>query len=103
MDARLRYAEIADELAARDPDVTLGKMFGREVVKRHGKVVAGLGDDAMIFKLTDPAERERALGLPGAEPFRPMGRTMKEWVQVPAAQADEWPALAQAALRAMLG
>jgi hypothetical protein len=100
MDARARYEELADELAARDPDVSLGKMFGREVVKRNGKVVVGLGEDAMIFKLPDPAERERALGLPGAEPFKPMGRTMKEWVQVPVAQADEWPALAEAALRA---
>jgi hypothetical protein len=99
MDARARYEELADELAARDPDVALGKVFGYEVVKRYRKVVAALGDDAMIFRLPDPAERERALGLPGAELFKPLGRTMKEWVQVPAAHADEWPALAEAALR----
>ena len=91
MDARARYEELVDELVARDPDVRPGKMFGREVVKRNGKVVAGLGEDAMIFKLSDPAEREHALDLDGAEPSSPRDGPMKEWVQVPVAHADEWP------------
>jgi hypothetical protein len=42
--------------------------------------------------------RSAVLALEGAHLFDPMGgRPMKEWVQVPAAHADEWPRLAELA------
>ncbi len=55
----------------------------------------------MVFKLPDAAERERALTLEGAQLFDPSGRgrPMKEWVQVPAAHAGEWPGLAELAVK----
>jgi hypothetical protein len=53
----------------------------------------------MLFKLSDPDEREQALALDGAGPFVAMGRPMREWVQMPFEHADEWPTLAEAALR----
>src|SRR4051812_29203268 len=99
MDAEERYAELADDLAARDPAIALGKMFGMPCVKRNGKAVAGFHKGEMVFKLPDEAAREEALALDGAHLFDPMGgRPMREWVQVPAAQADAWPGLARRAL-----
>lgn len=100
MDAQARYDELADDLAARNDDVTLGKMFGMPCVKRGGKAVAGFWKESIVFKLPGEAARERALALDGAELFDPMGgRPMKEWVVVPAAHADEWPGLASEALK----
>lgn len=99
MDAQARYEELVDDLVARDPAVGPGAMFGKPVVKRNGKVVAGLDGTYMFFKLSDPAARERALALEGVEPFVARGRPMREWVLVPPEQADEWPGLAEAALR----
>jgi hypothetical protein len=100
MDAQARYDELADDLAARNDDVTLGKMFGMPCVKRGGKAVAGFWQESVVFKLSDTTARERALALDGAELFDPMGgRPMKEWVVVPATHADAWPRLAEDALK----
>ena len=41
MDARARYDEIADDLAARNPDVVLGQMMGMPVIKAGGKMIGG--------------------------------------------------------------
>ena len=100
MDAQARYDELADDLAAQNDDVTLGKMFGMPCVKRGGKAIAGFWQESVVFKLPDAVARERALALEGSELFDPMGgRPMKEWVVVPATHADEWPGLAGEALK----
>jgi hypothetical protein len=72
-------------------------MFGMSCLKAGGKAFAGLHGDAAVFKL--PADAlQRALALPGAQPFDPSGgRPMREWAQVPLASSTEWPDLAQAA------
>jgi hypothetical protein len=99
VDTQARYEKIADDLAARHADVQPGQMFGMPVVKRGTKAACGVWEDALVFKLTDAAARERALALDGSDLFDPMGgRPMKEWVVVPAAHADEWPRLAEDAL-----
>ena len=52
----------------------------------------------MIFKLS-PSDVERALAVPGASHFDPMGgRPMREWVAVPPEQSEHWLDLSQAAL-----
>ncbi len=102
MDPRARFDEIVDDLAASDPDVQSGQMMGRPCIKAGGKIIAGYeAKGSMVFKLPDEAEREKALGLDGAQPFDPMGsgRVMKEWVDVPMAHADRWAELADTALR----
>src|SRR5919198_6490281 len=102
MDARARYDEIADDLAARNDDVELGQMMGMPAIKRGGKMIGGFSNDrdAMVFKLPDASQREAALALDGAELFDPSGgrrAPMKEWVVVPSAHADKWGDLAQQA------
>ena len=68
--------------------------------RENGKVVAGhWKDGGLTVKLTDEAQREAALGVPGAERFDPgMGRVMKEWVLVPASQSDRWLELVRQAI-----
>ena len=101
MDARERFDEIADDLVAQNGDVTLSQMLGMPALKGGGKLWVGFWKDEMVFKLTDEAERERALALEGAHLFDPGGRDrpMKEWVVVPQAHARDWPQLAERALR----
>ena len=100
MDARPTYDEITDALIAEHGDVERATMMGMPSLKRNGKLLAGFWRDSMVFKLTDPAARERALALGGATLFDPSerGRPMKEWVQVPVTHTDRWPDLARQAL-----
>lgn len=102
MNAQERYKELVDDVLAQNPDVQASKMMGMPCVKRGGKMVAGFsrGDEAMTFKLTDPAEHAEALALEGAHLFDPGGnnRPFKQWVVVPSAHADEWERLLQRAL-----
>jgi hypothetical protein len=104
MDARTRYDELADDLAAQNDDVELGQMMGMPAIKRRGKMIGGFSNDegAMVFKLPDEEAREGALALDGAHLFDPSGgrrAPMKVWVVVPADHADEWAGLADQALR----
>ena len=96
----MTWEELVTEVTARHP-LRESKMFGMPCLKReNGKVVAGLWKDGGLnVKLTDEAQREAALSLPGAEPFDPgMGRPMKEWVLVPAAESGEWMRLVEQAI-----
>ena len=107
MDAQQRYDEIADDLAARNAEVQLGQMMGMPAIKAGGKMIGGFSsaERAMVFKLPNAGDREQALALEGAHLFDPggRGRPMKEWVAVPSAHVDSWPALAEAALMRRAG
>jgi hypothetical protein len=102
VDPEARFDEICDEVLARNADVERTKMMGMPSLKRNGKLVAGYtaAETAMVFKLTEARARERALALDGAHLFDPggRGRPMKEWVVVPPAHAEQWPALAEQTL-----
>jgi hypothetical protein len=102
MDARERYDEICDDLAARNPEVVLTQMMGMPSVKADGKLVCGWirSEEAMVFKLPDAELHAEALAFDGAHLFDPsgQGRPFKEWVVVPNAHAAEWPRLAERAL-----
>src|SRR6266566_4561460 len=64
-DAINTYNELAQELAATNDDVTLGKMFGMPCINVNRKAFAGLFQDDMVFKLTGDAHAQ-ALQLDGA-------------------------------------
>ena len=100
MEPRARYDEIADDLVARNADVSVAKMLGMPCIKRGCKMVGGFWKESMVFKLVDPEARKQALSLEGAALFDPseQGRPMREWVAVPAAHADRWAELAEQAL-----
>jgi hypothetical protein len=104
-DPRATYDAIADELLAENPDVQLGQMMGMPCIKCGGKLIAGIWDEEMVFKLPDEGVRKQALALEGAHLFDPSGQNkpFKEWVQVPAAHMGDWPGLADEALRLRSG
>jgi len=101
-DARARYDDICDALTAWRPDVRRSTVFGMPCLKRSGRVVAGFArtEEGMVFKLTDPEARARALAVPGAHLFDPSarGEHFRQWVVVPASSADEWESLAYEAV-----
>ena len=101
MEPQETYDQIADELIAENPDVQLGQMMGMPSIKCGGKLIAGIWDEEMVFKLPDEGVRKQALALAGAHLFDPSGQNkpFKEWVQVPAAHMEEWPRFADEALR----
>jgi hypothetical protein len=94
-----RYEEIAAGLEGAG--VRASSMFGMPTLKLNGKAIGGLWGDAMTFKLAPEALAD-ALRIGGAQQFDPsgLGRPMKAWVVIPAAQAAEWERLAQLALGA---
>jgi hypothetical protein len=96
----MTWEELVAEVKARHP-LRESTMFGMPCLKReNGKVVAGhWKGGGLTVKLTDEAQREAALALPGAELFDPgMGRAMREWVLVPATQSGEWRGLVEQAI-----
>jgi hypothetical protein len=95
--AQRAFHEIAEELAGMG--ATESQMFGMPTMKVGGKAFAGVpGTGGMVFKLP-PDEVRGALELKGTELFDPgMGRPMREWVVVPAAQSRRWRALAEVSL-----
>src|SRR3954453_4456050 len=101
MDARERFDELCDDLAAQNPEVTLTHMMGMPAVKADGKLVWVFirAQGAMVFKLPDAGTHAEALGLDGAHLFDPSGegRPFKQWVVVPEAHSSAWADLAQRA------
>ncbi|MFP4323601.1 MAG: hypothetical protein ACLFTK_14200 [Anaerolineales bacterium] len=71
-----------------------GSWFSLPCVKIHGKIFAALWTDTdeLIVKLPSP-QREDALKREGVHLFQPLPerKPMQEWVQVPAAHAEQWP------------
>ena len=95
--------DVAAAFSAHE-DVTLSKMFGAPCLKVGGKVFAVLWGKDVAFKLTGDALSE-ALQVAGAHPFDPRGKghPMRQWVQIPAAQASAWSRLAQLARQCVAG
>jgi hypothetical protein len=104
MDVEERFVQIADELA--DRGVLPGALFGARSLTFDGRAFAAFrGERAALRLVAGTPAHDEALALPGAAPFDPSGkgRPMKDWVAVPAAHADQWPWLAEAALDALVG
>ena len=96
---RAAYDALAQALLLREPAISAGRMFGVECLLVGRKLFALFQADSMVFKLGG-GEHRAALALPGAQVWHPPGqqRAMGRWVQVPAAQAERWPQLAEQAL-----
>src|SRR5215475_9511267 len=88
----------------KDPRVETLKMFGGVAAKVNGHIFAGLfGRSTMIWLPED--ERARALALPGAAPFDPMGdgRARSDKIMLPEAMMRDAKALARWVARAFEG
>ncbi len=68
---------------ALPPAAERRKMFGMPAAFVNGNMMAGVFEDSIMVRLP---EKDRAkLVATGGAPFAPMGRTMKEYLTVPAA------------------
>jgi TfoX/Sxy family transcriptional regulator of competence genes len=88
----------------RDGRVETMKMFGGVAAKVNGHIFAGLfGRSTMIW--LPEGERARALALPGAAPFDPMGdgRARSDKIMLPESMMREPKALASWVARAFAG
>jgi hypothetical protein len=79
--------------------VTVSQMFGKPCLKINGKAFLAQHFEVVVFKLSG-TEHARALGLSGAALWDPSGkgRTMKEWVALPANLSEHFAVFANAAL-----
>ncbi len=73
MNPRARFDEIADDLAARDPNIELSQMMGMPCIKSGGKMVIGYERTGeMVFKLPDDAEHSQGARSRRREALRPL-------------------------------
>jgi TfoX/Sxy family transcriptional regulator of competence genes len=84
--------ELLERIAPDAPDVERRMMFGCPCRFVSGNMFMLLHDGRIVLRL--PAdERAELLAMPGAAPFGPGGRTMKEYVAVPPAMHSDLPGL----------
>ena len=79
-----------------DPRIEIAKMFGGLAAKVNGNIFAGLfGLSAML--LLDETDKKKALALPGASMFDPMGdgRMRSDKVMLPPSMMKDPKALSQ--------
>ncbi len=93
--------EMLQEIASQfnpGQNVTLGKWFGKPCINVGKKTFVILWGRDLTFKLAGESHAE-ALKIAGAHLFDPRGQgnPMKEWVQIPAAQASVWSRFAKMA------
>jgi TfoX/Sxy family transcriptional regulator of competence genes len=68
------------------PDVTARRMFGADCLLAKGRMFLIIMDDGFATKL--PEDRyQRALEIPGVEPFTMRGTPFGKWVKFPASEA----------------
>lgn len=76
-----RAEETLQDLKARDPRVSLRRLFGLLGAAVDGRVVALALEDRVAVRL--PAEdRAEAMGLPGTLPLQVGGRVWRTWVEL---------------------
>jgi TfoX/Sxy family transcriptional regulator of competence genes len=88
----------------KDPRVETMKMFGGVAAKVNGHIFAGLFGRSTMLWLPE-ADRARALALPGAAPFDPMGdgRARSDKIMLPEKMMRDPEALAAWVARAFQG
>lgn len=84
------FDDLADSLVPQG--ARRAKMMGRPMLSLGGKMFACLSEGMLALKLGAGSDSHTAaLALPGAALFVPgKRRVFKDWVSLPADQADEW-------------
>ena len=66
------------------PGVEIRKMFGYPCAFLNGQMLTGVFADRIMVRFSEEDRRE-LLSVPGARPFEPVpGRTMREYLEIPA-------------------
>jgi TfoX/Sxy family transcriptional regulator of competence genes len=72
------------ELLADEPDLTERKMFGGLAFLIAGHMSVSASGRGGLLLHVDPADTERLLAKPHAQPFEMRGRVMDGWIRVQA-------------------
>jgi hypothetical protein len=91
----MTFADVA-RACGGEPDVTCGRGFAREVLKRDGKIFAIDYGGSIVFKLPAPRCSDLVATTSAILFDRGQGKPLREWVVV--SDPDAWLDLAQEAL-----
>ena len=80
-----KMVDLFESVAPGGPQAEQRKMFGQPAAFVHGNMFMGLYGDVFQVRLSEPDRK--ALIEAGGTPFTVMGRAMKDYVEVPEAQA----------------
>ena len=85
----LKHKEILDTFLLNNPIVKPGKMYGHPAYYVGGKLFASLYMEGVCVKVPESLKNE-LLKREGIVPFEPMGRKMREWVQINREKSEDY-------------
>ena len=74
--------EIIDSILLENPEVKPGNAFGLPGYYTEGKLFASVYESGLTLKLPKEKCEELIKNIDGFEPFKPLGRTMSQWVHM---------------------
>ena len=83
-----RAEEVLTDLAQRDSEVHLKRLFGYLAAWSDGRIAALALAHTVAVRLP-AADRAEVMGLPGAIPLKLQGRPWRDWVELPAWVLDD--------------
>ena len=85
----LKHKEVLDTFLLDMPFVKPGKMYGHPAYYVGGKLFASLYMEGVCVKVPESLKKE-LLKKDGIIPFEPMGRKMREWVQINRTNSEDY-------------
>ena len=85
----LKHKEVLDTFLLDIPFVKPGKMYGHPAYYIGGKLFASLYMEGVCVKVPEQI-KEELLEKDGIVPFEPMGRKMREWVQINRENSEDY-------------
>ena len=85
----LKHKEVLDTFLLDMPFVKPGKMYGHPAYYVGGKLFASLYMEGVCVKVPESLKKE-LLKKDGITPFEPMGRKMREWVQINRTNSEDY-------------
>ena len=85
----LKHKEVLDSFLLEIPIVIPGKMYGHPAYSVGGKLFASLYMEGVCVKVPKSKVNE-LLKRDYIVPFEPMGRKMREWVQINRIKSEEY-------------
>jgi hypothetical protein len=85
----LNHKKVLDTFLLDNPLVKPGKMYGHPAYYISGKLFASLYMEGVCVKVPESFVKE-LLKRDGIVPFQPMGRKMREWVQINTEKSEDY-------------
>ena len=86
---RIEHKKVLDSFLLDIPIVKPGKMYGHPAYYIGGKLFASLFMEGVCIKVPESLINE-LIKKEGIEPFRPMGRKMREWILITREKSEEY-------------